>query len=722
MAPPFHLFCYPSFSSGLREDRHKRESGYFSLGRAAGASLLRDQSPSGPFRHYERGHPIYSTESVDPKDTIPFRNPSLGVASERQKMTVLSEDPSLDVLSPDADETAIEVEAQVGPRSPSPTPFKIAESLASAGRKGLSRGSPPSPTAYRHSGRFDTSRCGSPLQSRSSSPSRGNFRRCESAASIGSRASAAGGWTRGSEAGSRSSPQGRRTTHYEPGTLPRNFKSFATSMKSQSSTVAEFRSALRKTEQSRTWNGRTPDGGSSSPSRRDGNPPGPMSLRKTELTTGPLDGRRHGSGASSPSWKASAGESDSRGSSYRSSSQSLLRKSESDLSLNGRGHHGRCGSPVREGYDIESQALLRSEMTRNGMNDQAEAGQTTAAPRRSTASHSALRKSESSPAAHTSSSPRRKDYQTQYQLRKTQDNSSLHGGTSESRSSSPLRRSHERPSQCRLRSHDNAADRRSLQNPEAGRSLTSRNHSSRNSSPSGNGYTDAPGYSARRDLFHGKNTRQNSQSDCYYSCSSWRESTRSHRSSSLCRVASPSRQTASGSRTASPTQEPRRSPSVVRSGRPGRQEKSPSLRDTPSCRPRTPSPSPQVQTQQHTSSQSSMESSDSGPPLLRPSGRNREEYVMIAGVPKVKIIHLGSHSGSAQSQRPPQRQELFKPARSGSCLVDQLVQTRPSDILLCRFSHSLSKHPSRDWEDTGGAEWHYGSSGRAHWRTSLQVG
>lgn len=755
----FYLF-HSSFSSGLREDRQKRESGYFSLGRAAGASLLRDKSPSGPFRHYERGHPIYSTENVDPKDTIPFRNPSLGVASERQKMTVLNEDLSLDILSPNADETTIEVEAQVGPRSPSPTPFKIAESLASPVRKGFSnspsRGRPSSPSTYRHSGPFDTSRCGSPLQSRSSSPSRGNspFRRYESTPSIGRHASAGGGWTRGLEPGFRNSPQGSQRTHYESGTLPRNFKSFATSLKSQSSTVSDFRSALRKTEASRTVNGSTRDGRSSSPSRRDHNPSGQMSLRKTELTTGPLGGHRCGSDSSSPSRKASGGARDSCGSSpqrrnYCSSSQSLLHKSESVLSLNGHSHHGRCGSPIREGYDIESQALLRNEMTRNGIHDQVDESQTTPPSRRSMASHSVLHKSESSPSGHTwdwpnrGSSPRRNDYQ-QYQLRKTRDNNSLRGGTSESRSSSPPRRSHEMPSQFQLCSHDNnsamslrnsynAANHCVVNKTEAGRSLKSKNHSSRSTSPSGKGYADVPGYSVLRnategDSFHGKNTHQNSKSESYYSSSSRRESTHSYRSSSVCRVASPSRQSASGSRTASLTRETRRSPSVVRSGKPGHEENSPSLRDTPSRRPRIPSPSPQLQMQRHTSSQSSMESSESGLPLLRSSGRNREEYVMMADVPKVKIVHqreVGSHTGQAQSQRPPQRQELFKPARSGGFQSGQLIQTRSSDIRLCHFSHSLSKHPSRDWEDTGDAEWHYGSSGyltRVHWHTSLQVG
>lgn len=678
-------------------------------------------------------------------------------------MTVLSEDPSLDFLSPNADETAIEVEAQVGPRSPSPTPFKIAESLASTGRKGFrnscSGGSPSTSSTYGHSGRFDTSRCGSPLQSRSSSPSRGNvpFRRCESAAPISSHVSAGRGWTRGLEPGPRNSPQGSQRTHYQSGTLPRNFKSFATSVNSQSSTVSDFRSALRKTEVSRTWNGCTGDGRSLSPSRRDHNPSGQMSLRKTELTTSPLGGHRYGSGASSPSQKASGGARDSCGSSsqrrnYCSSSQSLLHKSDSGLSLNGHSHHGRCGSPIREGYDIESQALLRNEMTRNGMNDQADESQTIPPSRRSMASPSVLHQSESSPAGHGwdwhnhGSSPRRKDDQTstRYRLRKTQGNNSLHGGTCESRSSSPLRRSHEMPSQFQLRGHDsnsavslrkryNVADHRSLHKTEAGRSRNSKNHSSRNSPPSGKGCTDGPEYSVCRnandgDSFHGKNTHQNSKSDCCYSPSSWPGSTRSHRSASLCRVASPSRQTASGSRTASLTRETRRSPSVVRSGRPGHEENSLSLRDAPARRPRTPSPSPQAQMQRHTSSQSSMESSESGLPLLRPSGRNREEYVMMADVPKVRMIHqreAGSHTGAAQSQRPPQRQELFKPARSGGFQLDQLVQTRHSDILPCHFSHSLSKHHSRDWEDTGDAEWHYGSSGylsRAHSPTSLQVG
>lgn len=54
-------------------------------------------------------------------------------------------------------------------------------------------------------------------------------------------------------------------------------------------------------------------------------------------------------------------------------------------------------------------------------------------------------------------------------------------------------------------------------------------------------------------------------------------------------------------------------------------------------------------------------------------------------------------------------------------------QIRHTDKLCCCSSHSLSKHPSREWDDTGDTErdWHYGDTGylsRAHSSTSLQVG
>nr|XP_046186498.1 TRIO and F-actin-binding protein-like [Oncorhynchus gorbuscha] len=113
--------------------------------------------------------------------------------------------------------------------------------------------------------------------------------------------------------------------------------------------------------------------------------------------------------------------------------------------------------------------------------------------------------------------------------------------------------------------------------------------------------------------------------------------------------------------------------------------------------------------QRHTSSQSSMESSESGQLSGESTERNREEYAMMADLPKVKpVLQREQHRHVGQTPNLPSgRQELFKPA-----------------------SHSLSKHPSREWLDDSGdlernhIEWHNGSSGRlsrTHSSTSLQM-
>ncbi|XP_034394944.1 serine/arginine repetitive matrix protein 2 [Cyclopterus lumpus] len=745
-----------SGQSGLKEDAQKRESGYFSLGRAAGVRSFHGNGPPAPFRHFERGHPIFGSRGVEPKDTIPFRNPNLGVASERQTPEGLNDDLLLETQPPDHYEIAVEVEAQVGPRSPSPTPFKIAESLASTGRKGFSssysRGNPSSDvSSYHHSGRFESSRQDSALPSRSSSPSCGNLplRRSEPNASFSRHNFNGGGWSQGTEPGSRNSLQGTHGRRVESGTLPRNFKSFAGSVKSQTSTVSDFRSALRRTEVSQSSIGRGCDSRCSSPSRRDHNNLGQMSLRKTEITSSSSHGRRSDTRTSSPpspSRRTSDREGHRHsppGRNYSSSRQSPLHKSESIVSLSGRSHHGRCGSPIREGYDIESQALLCSPTAKNGMNDQ-EHESPTETRRGYDTSLSVLRKTESCTVSGSrgrgsrcSSTGRRgNETPTQYKLRKTDTSGSSPSSRCESRTSSPSRRSYEAPSQSLLRKSEanssarsresqsllpsrksyDAPDQRSLREAETSSSLNGKNHNSRNSSPARKGNGELPGYSILRQVTNGdsshsfkkKNTYHDSKSDSNHSPRSWRESTHSRHSSSLSRAASPSRQTTDGRRTAFITLETPRSPGSSRSGvgRHGHVDRFPSPNDKrPTHRARSPSPSPQIQLRKHTSSQSSMESLESGQLSVGSTGRNREEYAMLADVPKVKMIPQRegpSHMGRLQNQQPSRRQELFKPA-----------------------SHSLSKHPSREWDDTGDTErdWHYGGSGylsRAHSSTSLQ--
>ncbi|KAJ8345226.1 hypothetical protein SKAU_G00294190, partial [Synaphobranchus kaupii] len=117
--------------TGSKEER-ERESGYFSLGRASGTRSLREKSPPPPFRHAEVGHPLPSTRSPEPKATIPFRNPDLGVPSQRRTSEEQSPEPPPFGSSPP---NYSESNYGEGQRSLSPTPFKVAESLDSSHRR-----------------------------------------------------------------------------------------------------------------------------------------------------------------------------------------------------------------------------------------------------------------------------------------------------------------------------------------------------------------------------------------------------------------------------------------------------------------------------------------------------------------------------------------------------------------------------------------------------------
>ncbi|KAL0199270.1 hypothetical protein M9458_007810, partial [Cirrhinus mrigala] len=118
------------------KERRERESGYFSLGRAAGSRAFRDQSPPAPYRHSERGHPLPSSKSPEPKATIPFRNPDLGVPSERRTSEFQNAEQLEENYPPDPVDLSLEVEALAGPRALSPTPFKQAESFSASSRRG----------------------------------------------------------------------------------------------------------------------------------------------------------------------------------------------------------------------------------------------------------------------------------------------------------------------------------------------------------------------------------------------------------------------------------------------------------------------------------------------------------------------------------------------------------------------------------------------------------
>ncbi|MEQ2175774.1 hypothetical protein GOODEAATRI_021187 [Goodea atripinnis] len=595
-----------SFMRGIKNDREKRESGYYSLGRTA-AAHFNEKSPPNPFRHFERGHPIFSHRNIEPKDTIPFRNPNLGVASERPIPEMLSEDFSVEIPPPDPYEVAVEVEAQVGPRSPSPTPFKIAESLASTGRKSLSRVNPLGNISYQQSGRYDPSRQGSALQSRSSSPSREN-----------------------------------------------------------------------------------------------------LQLRRR-----------------------------------------------------------RCGSPIREGYGLEGQAQLRNLTTINGLNDQECEVPTMSSSRDDydRPRQSILRKTESSTVSSSQgwgsrpSSPSRRGHETFAQGRDHNGNTLNH----ENHNSSSSRQNFDAPSQSHrhktkftssVRSRDtnsslalkgsyDASDYHPPPNMQTGSSFNSKNlHTSSNPSPSRKGNIEPPGYSILRSATKGdsngslesKHTKNETKYDSHSLSHSWRGSTHSLRSSSLSRSASPSRHTANNNRAAYVTLETSRTSSSMRSRAVGHSDDDhhPPAHDKSSHRAWSPSPSPHIHIQTLTSSQSSMESSESGRLSVGSTGQNKERYALIADLPKVKIIHqkeMSGHIGQPQSVQPVRRQELFKPARSGTHYTNKdetwtvFLQFFYGNA--CLPHHSLSRHPSIEWDDPGDTDrdGHYGGSGylsRAHSTTSLQ--
>ncbi|XP_051904459.1 uncharacterized protein LOC127589370 [Hippocampus zosterae] len=699
--------------SGFKEEREKRESGYFSLGRPAGARAPRVNSPQAPFRHFERGHPIFNSQNIEPKDTVPFRNPGLGLASERQVPEVQDEDLPVEFLPPDPYDIAVEVEAQVGARSPSPTPFKIAESLAGAERKGLirsyGRGTASYNSASRQFGRFDSSRQGSALQSRFSSPPRGNARWRDDDFLSPIR----GHTVDATEPRLRGTLRGSHGRHVDSGTLPRNFKSLARSVKSQSSTVSDFRSALRKTEVSGSFSGLESRSSSA----------GQMSLYKAGNAISSFHGLANPTHA--PSRRPSGSRRESRASSparrtYSSSGQFVLRKWESMTSLDGRGHHGRCGSPIREGYDIESQAVLRNGL--NGL-DRENPSRPPTKCCYDTTSQPKFNKTGSNTGSGSQvldSYSEKRSFQTtgQYPLRKTGSCTLFNGR--ESRNSSPSRRSDETSTQSTLRKSEvktldsrsslpskqsyRAPHQASFRKNERGSSLKRNNKNTRNASPSGNTTNDPPGYSVLRHpnngeggrSFQRKNNDSVSKSAPDRSPRSWRGSTPSLRSSSLSRAASPTMRNAQVHKNASVTLQTPRSPGGLRSrdGRRGLED-----RYTTHHAQRSPSPVPPMKMRSRTLSQSSMDSSES----VASAGKKKEDYATMADLPNVKRIHQrDEHDHMERPHQRSRRQQLFKPA-----------------------SHSLSKHPSREWEDTGETdrEWHYGGIGylpRVHSCSSLQ--
>ncbi|XP_028841745.1 serine/arginine repetitive matrix protein 2 isoform X2 [Denticeps clupeoides] len=750
---------------GSRGDREK-ESGYFSLGRAGGIRSFRDKSPPAPHRHSERGHPLPGNRSPEPKASIPFRNRDLGVPSQRRGSDLPNQDEPELCISPEPTplERSIEVEAQVGPRSPSPTPFKQAESLVSSKRRGFnsssySRGNFSS--SHQQSGLFNSSRQESGY-SQSASPSRrpSLFNRGESLASLHSQSYTSVGFSQGREQRSKSpSSQSSFGRNFDNGGVQKSFKSIASTAgsKSLSSSYADLRGSLRKAESTSSLAGHGLNNRSSSPSRRVYEIPGQSMLRKTEANSSP-------SGCGGETNRLSR-----RG--YDTPNQSSLHKTDVNLSSNG--HYRSSCSPLRNGFDLPGPSILHktdknsSSFSRNASSDSrnsSPSGKGYDSPRLS------MKHKEDTGRAFSghghdsrSSSPSRTGYGSlRPSLKHKEDaNRSFSGHGRDSRNSSPSRTGYGslRPS------------RRDKEEVE--RSFSGRSRGSRSSSPSGKGYdnssqsvlrfteTSRPITTQINESPSPSNSRLSQQSK-YETDSSRTVSGSNSRGSSPFKRSSdaPShsvlRKTASHeSRSVSPSaytkktlsthsrsesnsshgfsrgaQHPLRSPPGSRSSSPIRKstENKPHAqvqRPTPvsidnsrnsrrssstsryGVEPRSKSPesrrssgrarSQSPSTRRLTSSQSSLESTESSHLSGGSNGFNKDEYAMMADLPKVKTIYQREGPGHLAESRHTVREGLYKPA-----------------------SHTHTKDPHREYE-SGGDQYNGGRLSRAHSTSSLNM-
>ncbi|XP_064171163.1 TRIO and F-actin-binding protein-like isoform X2 [Anguilla rostrata] len=502
-----------SFSrhSGSKEER-ERESGYFSLGRASGIRTPREKSPSPPFRHAEAGRPLPSTRSPEPKATIPFRNPDLGVPSQRRSTDVQSPDPPPISSSPPLHS---ESNYRQGQRCLSPTPFKVAESLGSSNRRSVdnsySKGHTTSHSLSQHqqTGRSSSMQRGGTSLSQSTSPSRSTspFRRTESSGSSHRQNFDSAPFSQRSSRRSRSPSQNSYGRDVDSGGLHRNLKSAVSTVASrvQSSSFEHLKNSLNLTD---TKNLSIRHKRSASPVRDGYGGPNQTLLCKTETDTF-SNGVSRDSCSFSPSRRG-----------YDSPSQSLLRKTETNASSNNRVHDSRSSSPSRRGHDPPSLSLQRKTETNAYSNNRVHDSRSSSPSRRGhdPPSLSLLRKTETNASSNyrgldsRSSSPSRRSYDPPNQslLRKTETSASSNNRFHDSRSSSPSRRGHDPPSQSLLRkvetntcSNYHSRDSRSsspsrrgydppnqslLHKTETNASSNNRVHDSRSSSPSRRGH------------------------------------------------------------------------------------------------------------------------------------------------------------------------------------------------------------------------------------------
>lgn len=331
-----------------------------------------------------------------------------------------------------------------------------------------------------------------------------------------------------------------------------------------------------------------------------------------------------------------------------------------------RGHDRQFSSSSSKGrYDSRSQSP-KGRLETNGSSSQIREGRRSASPVRKgygTPSQSD-RGSMSNGWSHArnSPSPSRKSYEMQSQttVKKPEAKSSLHSYSRDSRHSSPIRDRHHNPGSSSLRksemsqSSSNRGPKSRSPSPlrwandNPSQSLPRKAESGRSPSvstlrrdiadhiPLRNTMSDRTGSTS----YARNSTSNQSQHDSNPSSGRWRGSTHSLNSQSVSRNSSPSRHSGEKKQISS---FPKSVPVAWETPQDGSKRSSmrqvqevqssmPNNRRAPS---RHRSPSPPVE--RHTSSQSSMDS-ESSHLSGGSSGLNREEYAMMADLPKVKTV------------------------------------------------------------------------------------
>ncbi|KAL4647871.1 TRIO and F-actin-binding protein-like isoform X1 [Arapaima gigas] len=156
-------------NTGMMGERIQ-QSGIHSLKRAGSSHSVHGDSPPLPFRHSEVGRPLPSTRIPEPKASIPFRNPDLGIPSKMRA-------PDVDMLARSPSPPKYSQHSNFRRRSPRslsprhtfiPTPFKQAELNATQRQTRDSSLSKPSVPDLSSSGIFRSASQASILSSLSS--------------------------------------------------------------------------------------------------------------------------------------------------------------------------------------------------------------------------------------------------------------------------------------------------------------------------------------------------------------------------------------------------------------------------------------------------------------------------------------------------------------------------------------------------------------------------